>query len=234
MQRARCFASGAGWSAGAWNGWLRCSRCSCSGCALQWRTSTCSASFSADLCQGIHGGERGGILTSDDTLLVYEQSQPVRAYPLRLLGYHHLVEDEAGGTRLLATYDPFSRSAIIGSPRLDDQPLQFSLVGMENQNFLMRDEQTGSWWRQATGEAIGGSLRATSSDRCRLVLTLEILQREHPDAEVLKPADGSVLLPSDPVAPRANLPAPQAEGPYGPLDLVVGVMGNGAEGVSSR
>ncbi|MCB1021256.1 MAG: DUF3179 domain-containing protein, partial [Acidobacteria bacterium] len=171
-----------------------------------------------------------GFLTSDDTLLVYGQSQPVRAYPLRLLGYHHLIEDEASGTRLLATYDPFSRSAIVWKPELDGQALQFSLVGIENQNFLMRDEQTGSWWRQATGEAVGGSLRGRKLEALPSeVLTLAILQREHPDAEVLKPADGSVLLPSDPVAPRADLPALPVEGPYGALDLVVGLMADGVE-----
>lgn len=31
--------------------------------------------------------------------------------------------------------------------------------GINNQNFIMRDEQTGSWWQQVTGEAIQGPLK---------------------------------------------------------------------------
>jgi hypothetical protein len=169
-----------------------------------------------------------GFLSSEDLLLVYGESDPPRAYPLRLLGYHHLVEDEAAGTRLLATYDAFSRSAIIWKPELDGQPLQFTLAGIYNQNFLMRDEQTGSWWVQATGEAVAGTLRGRKLEPLPSeTLTLAILAREHPQAEVLEPADGSVLLPGDPLAPRQGLPAPPAEGPLDALTLVVGISTGG-------
>ena len=163
-------------------------------------------------------------LAAEDLLLVYEQSSPPRAYPLRLLGYHHLVEDEAGGRRLLATYDAFSRSAVIWKPELEGQPLEFTLAGIDNQNFLMRDEQTGSWWRQSSGEAVAGTLRGRKLEPLPSeVVTLAILAREHPAAEVLKPADGSVLLPSDPLAPRTGLPPPLSVEPFQPLDVVVGV-----------
>ena len=170
-----------------------------------------------------------GFVASDDLLLVYGESDPPRAYPLRLLGYHHLVEDEAAGTRLLPTYDAFSRSAIIWNPELDGQPLQFSLAGIYNQNFLMRDEQTGSWWLQGTGEAVAGTLRGRKLEPLPSeTLTLEALARENPQAEVLKPADGSVLLPSDPLAPRQGLPAPPAEGPLEALTLVAGIVMDGS------
>jgi Protein of unknown function (DUF3179) len=33
------------------------------------------------------------------------------------------------------------------------------LWGINNQNFIMRDEQTGSWWQQVSGEAIHGPLK---------------------------------------------------------------------------
>jgi Protein of unknown function (DUF3179) len=37
--------------------------------------------------------------------------------------------------------------------------LHFHLAGINNQNFIMRDEETGSWWQQVTGEAILGPLK---------------------------------------------------------------------------
>lgn len=168
-------------------------------------------------------------LAPDDLLLVYSRDEIARAYPLRLLGYHHLVEDQVDGQRVLATYDAFPRSAIVWKPELDGQPLQFTLAGIENQNFLVRDEQTGSWWRQATGECIAGSLKGRKLEALPSeVVTLAILRRENEFADVLKPADGSVLLPSDPLAPRAGLPTPATEGPLQALALVVGVEAGGA------
>jgi len=37
--------------------------------------------------------------------------------------------------------------------------LHFYLAGINNQNFLMRDKETGTWWQQITGKAIYGPLQ---------------------------------------------------------------------------
>ena len=37
--------------------------------------------------------------------------------------------------------------------------LTFRLAGINNQNFVMRDEQTGTWWQQVSGLAIQGPLK---------------------------------------------------------------------------
>jgi len=42
---------------------------------------------------------------------------------------------------------------------VDGKALHFRLFGINNQNFIMRDEETGSWWQQVTGEAIHGPLK---------------------------------------------------------------------------
>jgi hypothetical protein len=47
--------------------------------------------------------------------------------------------------------------------------LHFYLAGINNQNFLMRDKETGTWWQQITGKAIygpmkGGALELVPSD----------------------------------------------------------------------
>ena len=40
---------------------------------------------------------------------------------------------------------------------LDGRRLTFHLAGINNQNFIMRDEQTGSWWQQVSGEGNPGA-----------------------------------------------------------------------------
>jgi len=39
--------------------------------------------------------------------------------------------------------------------------LHFYLAGINNQNFLMRDKETGTWWQQITGKAIYGPMRGS-------------------------------------------------------------------------
>ena len=42
---------------------------------------------------------------------------------------------------------------------VNGRKLNFHLSGINNQNFIMRDEETGSWWQQVSGEAILGFLK---------------------------------------------------------------------------
>jgi len=66
--------------------------------------------------------------------------------------------------------------------------LHFYLAGINNQNFLMRDRETGTWWQQITGKAIYGPLQGASLE---LVLSDELTFGEW-KSEV---TDGRVLAP---------------------------------------
>jgi hypothetical protein len=62
------------------------------------------------------------------------------------------------------------------------------LAGINNQNFIMRDEETGSWWQQVTGEAIQGPLKGqTLRPVFHDELTFGLWKREKPDGRVLRP-----------------------------------------------
>ncbi len=65
--------------------------------------------------------------------------------------------------------------------------LTFHLAGINNQNFLMRDDQTGSYWQQITGAAISGPLKGrrltfVPSDE----LSFALWSAEEPGGTVLK------------------------------------------------
>jgi Protein of unknown function (DUF3179) len=66
--------------------------------------------------------------------------------------------------------------------------LHFYLAGINNQNFLMRDKETGSWWQQITGQAVFGPLQGAALD---LVLSDELTfgewRTESPSGQVLAP-----------------------------------------------
>ena len=68
------------------------------------------------------------------------------------------------------------------------QALHFYLAGINNQNFLMRDKETGTWWQQITGKAIYGPLQGAALE---LVLSDELTfgewGSEFPSGRVLAP-----------------------------------------------
>ena len=71
---------------------------------------------------------------------------------------------------------------------VNGQVLHFHLAGINNQNFIMRDEETGSWWQQVTGEAIQGpmkgqKLRPFFHDE----LTFGLWKQEKPGGRILRP-----------------------------------------------
>jgi ribosomal protein L12E/L44/L45/RPP1/RPP2 len=45
---------------------------------------------------------------------------------------------------------------------VNGRALHFYLAGINNQNFLMRDKETGTWWQQITGKALYGPLQGAS------------------------------------------------------------------------
>lgn len=85
-----------------------------------------------------------------------------KAYPIQIIGYHHQVRDTIGNTPVMVTYCTVCRTGRVFSPVVNGQPEEFRLVGMDHFNAMFEDSRTGSWWRQATGEAITGPMKGSS------------------------------------------------------------------------
>jgi len=79
-----------------------------------------------------------------------------RAYPIQFIGYHHQVRDVVGGVPVMVTYCTVCRTGRVFSPSVDGHEESFRLVGMDHFNAMFEDRTTGSWWRQATGQAVVG------------------------------------------------------------------------------
>ena len=76
--------------------------------------------------------------------------------------------------------------------RIDGRRLTFRLAGINNQNFLMRDEETGSYWQQISGAAISGptgrQLTLVHSDE----LTFALWRNENPQGTMCAPSMNSL------------------------------------------
>jgi hypothetical protein len=66
--------------------------------------------------------------------------------------------------------------------------LKFHLAGINNQNFIMRDDQTGTWWQQVTGEGMFGPLKGKQLGVIpHDELSYAVWKREEPRGRVLRP-----------------------------------------------
>jgi Protein of unknown function (DUF3179) len=110
--------------------------------------------------------------------------------------------------------------------------LTFHLTGINNQNFLMTDEETGSWWQQVSGEAIQGPMKGkrlepVSQDE----VTFAVWRQENPRSRVLRPDPRVVAkyASADWEQEIARLPTVGASDKrMPPRTLVVGVERDGA------
>ena len=85
--------------------------------------------------------------------------QPARAYPVRYLMWHEIVNDRAGDVPVAVTFCPLCNSGLIFDRRIGGRELVFGVSGMlRHSDMVMFDRQTDSWWQQFTGEAIVGEM----------------------------------------------------------------------------
>lgn len=82
-----------------------------------------------------------------------------RAYPLRILIWHEIVNDVVGGVPVAITYCPLCNTSIVFDRRVEGQMYDFGTTGnLRYSDLVMYDRQTESWWQQYSGEAIVGNL----------------------------------------------------------------------------
>lgn len=118
---------------------------------------------------------------------------------------------------------------------MNGRQLHFHLAGINNQNFIMRDEETGSWWQQVTGEAIHGPLKG---QKLRPVfhdeLSFGLWKREKPEGRVLRPdehlAQAGKYAPANWEERMAKVPVTTSvvvDKSFAPRTLVIGLTVGG-------
>lgn len=135
-------------------------------------------SFSAD----------GKNLPNDAVVVTVSNGNTHRAYPVRYLAFHHQIYDTLNGKRLLITYCDVCRSALVFDPVVKGKQETFRLVGMDQFNAMLEDSETGSWWRQATGECAAGTMKGEQLQIWPFSqMTFEEFQERFPGGLVMNP-----------------------------------------------
>lgn len=139
-----------------------------------WKTDTSQRSI--ELNELLHGGPpKDGIPSIDQPRFVsiaeanvwLQDQEPVilvaieeeaRAYPLQILTYHEIVNDELAGKPIIVTFCPLCYAALAFDRRIDGVTHSFGVSGMlRHSDMVMYDRTTESLWQQLSGEGIVGS-----------------------------------------------------------------------------
>jgi hypothetical protein len=111
-----------------------------------------------------------------------------RAYPVQFIGYHHQVRDTVNGKSIMVSFCTVCRTGRVFKPTVNGKTENFRLVGMDHFNAMFEDRTTGSWWRQANGEAIAGPLKGRALEEIESQqVTLARWLAMHPASLIMQP-----------------------------------------------
>jgi hypothetical protein len=149
---------------------------------------------------------------ADDEVLVLDGERP-KAYPLRILNFHEIVNDVVGGDPVAVTWCPLCASAVVYERTVDGRVLTFGVSGkLADDDLVMYDRETESEWKQSLGECIAGEFEGTElTVRPAGIVTWETFREEYPDGVVLQPANAASEAASDDDEPA---PVDYMDDPY--------------------
>lgn len=127
-------------------------------------------------------------------VIALEVDDDARAYPLSILLWHEIVNDEVGGRAVLVTFCPLCHTALVYDRVLDGVERHFGNTGsLRFSDMVMYDHATESWWQQATGQAIIGELSGAKLEFLpSQLLSLDGFEAAYPDGSVLSRDTGHV------------------------------------------
>ena len=132
-----------------------------------------------------------GDLAATEPVIGIDLNGDARAYPLRILIWHEIVNDTVGGVPVSVTYCPLCNSAIVFDRRVDGRVLDFGTTGkLRNSDLVMYDRQTESWWQQFTGTGIVGEMDGKALEMLPArVESFALFGKRHPGGRVLIPGN---------------------------------------------
>jgi hypothetical protein len=167
-----------------------------------------------------------------DPVVVVERGGKVKAYPVQILMWHEMVNDEIAGERVVVTYCPLCNAAAVWSGEHEGEELEFGTAGLlRHSNLVMYDRQTESLWQQFTGEGLVGEHAGQELARIPAeVMSFAHLRDHYPTARVLSRDTGYNRAYGTNPYPRYDPAEASATGVLEDKTRVVGILLGGRGG----
>ena len=139
----------------------------------------------------IPAADEARIAAREPVMVHAPEGAPARAYPVRYLMWHEIVNDTVAGVPVAVTFCPLCNSGLVFDRRVAGGALEFGVSGMlRHSDMIMYDRRTESWWQQFTGRAIAGAMTGTELTALpALLMGWEQYRAEHPDGLVMAEPD---------------------------------------------
>jgi hypothetical protein len=110
-----------------------------------------------------------------------------RAYPIKILNWHEVVDDSIAGTSLAVTFCPLVQGAAVYRREAGGKTLIFAVSGkLYQSNLVLYDEGTQSLWSQLEGQALAGPMAGQKLTAVpSTIMTWQAWQKKHPSTDVL-------------------------------------------------
>jgi len=127
-----------------------------------------------------------------EPVIAVEIGGEARAYPIRVLIWHEIVNDDVQGQPIAVTFCPLCNTSIVFRRELEGRELRFGTTGnLRLSDLVMWDDATESWWQQFTGEAVVGELTGARLERLpSQLIPLDEFRTRHPAGIVLTEETG--------------------------------------------
>ncbi|RVT49830.1 DUF3179 domain-containing protein [Rubrivivax albus] len=131
-------------------------------------------------------------LQDRDRVLGLALDGQVRAYPVRILNWHEIVNDRIGTRQVAITYCPLCGTGVAFDATVGGRTLDFGVSGLlYNSDVLLYDRTTQSLWSQILMQAITGPMRGETLRPLPLAhTTWGAWRRRHPATQVLSTDTG--------------------------------------------
>jgi len=128
------------------------------------------------------------LLAPDDPVFGVELDGTAKAYPQHVLVHHEIVNDTFGKRGIAVTYCPLT-GTVVGFER---GSVELGVSGqLVNNNLIMYDRETNTWWPQVLATGVLGQLKSRSLHEVRVTWTTwERWKTANPETDVLTEETG--------------------------------------------
>ena len=107
--------------------------------------------------------EDADFLAPDDRVLGLERGGVVKAYPIAIMNWHEIVNDDYNDEPIAVTFCPLCGTGIAFEAEAEGKPLNFGVSGLlYNSDVLLYDRETESLWSQIMMQGVSGAYNGQS------------------------------------------------------------------------
>jgi hypothetical protein len=139
-------------------------------------------------------------LAETEQVMLVEHAGQARAYPVRSLIRHEIVNDVVGGLPVAVTWCPLCNTGIIFDRRVNGRAEVFGVSGaLYRSALVMFDRRTTSLWPQPLGKAVLGPLLGAELEVvASSLLPWKEVRDAHPDVAVVLDSEGELDQTANP------------------------------------